>query len=218
MRKKLILLCLLFVFSISTALTAAAVPQSAIKQAKVDQDQANEIRELYPIVAEPVLRQGATGEQVVKIQQLLAASGFYAGAFDGQFGPATRAAVERFQARYSLPVTGAVDRAMIDTMNRAKGAPDRYRRVINMEASAYTTQDPGSGLYTYRGHLLRKGLVAVDPKVIPLGTRLYVEGYGYAIADDTGGYIKGNRIDLAYENRREALQFGRRMVTVYILD
>lgn len=218
MRKKLLLLCLLLVFSTGTVLTASSAPQP-VQAVHTDNGlTAEQLRELYPIAAEPVLKPGASGEQVVKIQQLLAASGFYAGAFDGQFGPATRTAVERFQTRYSLPVTGAVDRAMIDALNRAKGAPDRYRRVLNMEASAYTTQDPGNGSYTYRGHLLRKGLVAVDPKVIPLGTRLYVDGYGYAIADDTGGYIKGNRIDLAYENRREALQFGRRMVQVYILD
>jgi 3D (Asp-Asp-Asp) domain-containing protein len=220
-RKKLLLFCLLFLFSTSTALTAAT-PKQVSKQvpAKAAEVLPSEIKERYPIpvVTEPVLEQGAKGEQVTKVQQLLAESGFYAGTLDGKFGPATRGAVERFQKHYSLPVTGTVDRTMIDALQRAKGAPDRYRRVVNMEASAYTTEDPGNGSYTYRGNQLRKGLVAVDPNVIPLGARLYIEGYGYAIADDTGGYIRGNRIDLAYESRGEALQFGRRTVSVYILD
>ncbi len=100
----------------------------------------------------------------------------------------------------------------------ANEIPSRYKRMMQMEATAYTSQDPGCGLYTARGTLLRKGLVAVDPRVIPLGTRLYIPGYGPAIADDTGGAIIGNRIDLAYESRADALQFGRRMITVYILD
>lgn len=189
MRRTILLLCLVYLFSTGTTLAA-----------------------------EPLIEQGAKGDQVAKIQQLLADTGFYAGTIDGKYGPKTQTAVEVFQKRYSLPVTGTVDRPMIDALQRAKGTPDRYRRVINMEASAYTTQDPGNGSHTYRGNQLRKGLVAVDPKVIPLGARLYVEGYGYAIADDTGSYIQGNRIDLAYENRKEALQFGRRTVPVYVLD
>jgi 3D (Asp-Asp-Asp) domain-containing protein len=62
------------------------------------------------------------------------------------------------------------------------------------------------------------GIVAVDPRVIPLGTRLYVEGYGYAIAADVGGDIEGHRIDLCFPKRQDALLFGRRDVTVHILD
>ena len=76
---------------------------------------------------------------------------------------------------------------------------------------------PGNGKYTATGSRLRKGLVSVDPKLIPLGTRLYIEGYGYAVADDVGGAIKGHRIDLAFDSRAEALQFGRQSVKVYIL-
>jgi 3D (Asp-Asp-Asp) domain-containing protein len=62
------------------------------------------------------------------------------------------------------------------------------------------------------------GVVAVDPRVIPLGSRLYIEGYGYAIAADTGSAIKGMRIDLGYDTKRQALQFGRRPVRVYIIQ
>ena len=59
--------------------------------------------------------------------------------------------------------------------------------------------------------------MAVDPHVIPLGTRLYIPGYGFAIADDTGGAIKGHVIDLAFDSHQEAINFGVRHITVYIL-
>ncbi|MBP8617589.1 3D domain-containing protein, partial [Veillonella sp.] len=62
-----------------------------------------------------------------------------------------------------------------------------------------------------------RGLVSVDPDVIPLGTELYIEGYGYAVADDTGGAIRGHKIDLAVDSYDETIQFGRRDVTVYVL-
>ncbi len=61
------------------------------------------------------------------------------------------------------------------------------------------------------------GVVAVDPAIIPLGSRLYIEGYGYALAGDTGRAIKGLRIDLGFETKREALRFGRRPVRVYVI-
>ena len=87
-----------------------------------------------------------------------------------------------------------------------------------MNASAYSAYDPGNGHYTYGGTYLRKGIIAVDPTVIPLGTRVFIPGYGYAIADDIGGAIKGNRIDMAFASHGEAMDFGRQQVTVYILD
>jgi 3D (Asp-Asp-Asp) domain-containing protein len=96
------------------------------------------------------------------------------------------------------------------------------RRVLRMIATAY---DPGprscgssaDGL-TCLGMRARRGIVAVDPSHIPLRSRLFIPGYGYAIAGDVGGAIKGNRIDLCYSSRAAALRFGRRPVTVYVLD
>ena len=67
------------------------------------------------------------------------------------------------------------------------------------------------------------GVIAVDPRVIPLGTKLYIETtdgsytYGYSIAADTGGAIKGNKVDLFFPSHGEALQFGRKTVNVYIM-
>jgi hypothetical protein len=63
---------------------------------------------------------------------------------------------------------------------------------------------------------LRKGLVAVDPNVIPLGTRLYVPGYGVAVAADTGGGVRGRMIDLGYEDAN--YQSWHWWVDVYVLD
>lgn len=161
---------------------------------------------------------GARGNEVRVVQKLLADGGFYAGAIDGIFGPVTAKAVKQFQRSSDLKVTGIVDKETFAYLNRAMSEPSRYSRSLVMKATAYTSQDPGNGKYTYRGNYLRKGLVAVDPAVIPLGTRLYIKGYGYAVADDIGSAIKGNRIDLAYDSRREALAFGVQKVTVYILD
>ncbi len=100
-------------------------------------------------------------------------------------------------------------------VSRSSSAVSRSLRV---EATAYSSQDPGVGTITATGAQLRHGIIAVDPRVIPLGTKIYVPGYGYGIAADTGGAIKGNRIDLAFENRSDALRFGRQMKTIRIYD
>lgn len=94
----------------------------------------------------------------------------------------------------------------------------RYSAVYNMEATAYLPTDGGGNGITASGMVARRGVVAVDTDVIPLGTRLYIPGYGEAIAADTGGAIYGERIDLCMESYGEAMQFGRRDVTVYVLD
>ncbi|MFN7172281.1 MAG: 3D domain-containing protein [Fimbriimonadaceae bacterium] len=71
---------------------------------------------------------------------------------------------------------------------------------------------------TATGMQAQFGVVAVDPKVIPLRTLLFVEGYGFAIAADTGGAIKGNKIDVCIPDRRRIYEWGRRKVTVYIFE
>lgn len=100
------------------------------------------------------------------------------------------------------------------------GVTYRYRRELVMTATGYAPGDgmtPGS--YTATGVPARRGVVAVDPQVIPLGTRLYVEGYGPAVAADTGGAIKGMKIDLCFDSVAEANAFGLRPgVKVYVLD
>ena len=93
----------------------------------------------------------------------------------------------------------------------------RYQAAYTMEATAYLPSDGGGSGITASGMVARRGVVAVDPNVIPLGTRLYIPGYGEAIAADTGGAIRGDRIDLCMESYGEAMQFGRRYVTVYVI-
>lgn len=91
-----------------------------------------------------------------------------------------------------------------------------------MKATAYTYGDDG-GNKTATGIRPYRGVVAVDPNVIPLGTKLYIETsdgryvYGNAVAADTGGAIKGNRIDIFLESEQECISFGRRTVNVYIV-
>lgn len=94
------------------------------------------------------------------------------------------------------------------------------RRMVTMIATGYdpSPSSNGGSSCTSMGLKIGHGVVAVDPKFIPLGTRLYIEGYGYAVAADTGGAIKGNRIDLGHDTAAAASRVGRRKVTVHILD
>lgn len=106
-----------------------------------------------------------------------------------------------------------------ETVETVKSGELNYSKVLTMDATSYTDDPAENGGYstTRMGTPLRYGVVAVDPSVIPLGTKLYVEGYGYAVAEDTGGAIKGNRIDVCYTDKAKAHAFGRRNVKVYIL-
>lgn len=87
---------------------------------------------------------------------------------------------------------------------------------LSMVATAYTAGCSGCSGVTASGRAAGHGVVAVDPRVIPLGTRMFIPGYGHAIAGDTGGAIRGRRIDLGFDSNRQAFQFGRRPVVVYL--
>jgi 3D (Asp-Asp-Asp) domain-containing protein/uncharacterized protein YabE (DUF348 family) len=90
---------------------------------------------------------------------------------------------------------------------------------LSMVATAYTAGCggcSGSGM-TATGRPAGHGVVAVDPRVIPLGTQMYIPGYGHAVAGDTGGAIRGHRIDLGFNSNAAANQFGRRSITVYLI-
>ncbi len=92
-------------------------------------------------------------------------------------------------------------------------------RLLTMQATAYCPNSCCGSSYgrTATGRKAEYGVVAVDPRVIPLGTALYVDQYGFAIAADTGRKIKGTRIDLCFPTHREASRFGRRTVRVLVL-
>ena len=93
-----------------------------------------------------------------------------------------------------------------------------FSRVVRVEATAYSRHEDGMSNYTARGNFCQRGVIAVDPNFIPLGTRVYIPGYGYAIADDVGGAIVGNIIDIAFDSVEECYQWGRKFIDVYILD
>ena len=91
------------------------------------------------------------------------------------------------------------------------------KKTLSLEATAYTAHTLTSmGLKPVR---IPDGIssVAVDPNVIPLGSKLYISGYGYALACDTGSAIKGNKIDLFMNSEADCLNFGRQIVTAYIV-
>ncbi|WAM34270.1 ubiquitin-like domain-containing protein [Caldicellulosiruptor morganii] len=121
------------------------------------------------------------------------------------------------------PKPRIVEVGAVKWFKTSRGEIVRYKKVYTMIATAYTLspsdtgKKPGHPDYgrTATGHRVRRGVVAVDPRVIPLGTRLYVEGYGFATALDTGSAIKGNRIDVFVE--KDAYKFGVRRVKVYVL-
>lgn len=108
----------------------------------------------------------------------------------------------------------------VDFSNTEKG------KSMVMKATAYDPSPESNGGYggiTAMGTTLRKGVIAVDPRVIPLGTKVYIEymdgtPLGYCVAEDTGGAIKGNRIDILFMSKTEAFQFGVRDMRLYILE
>lgn len=165
-----------------------------------------------------LLKHGMRGAEVEALQNALTKAGVYGGTIDGVFGNGTLKAVQDFQRIHGLSVDGVAGKETWAYLERSATEPSRYSRELTMKASAYTAYDEGNGTRTYHGNPVHKGIAAVDPTVIPLGTRLYIPGYGYAVADDIGGAIKGNRIDLAFDSRRQALDFGIQRVTVYIVD
>lgn len=89
---------------------------------------------------------------------------------------------------------------------------EKYSRKITAVATGYTH----TGNRTATGTHPKRGTMAVDRRVIPMGSYGYVPGYGAVHAEDTGGAIKGNRIDLFFETRGQAVAWGRRTVTLYI--
>ncbi len=95
-------------------------------------------------------------------------------------------------------------------------------REFYVSSTAYTGSCNGCSGYTATGINLRANpnvkIIAVDPSIIPLGTKVYVDGYGYAVAADTGGDIKGNRIDVFFSSKSEAYRWGRKTIKVKILN
>ncbi len=121
-----------------------------------------------------------------------------------------------------------VERGMLGSASVAASAANlKVKSTMQFTSTAYTATPNGRGGFVERtasGRPASYGVVAVDPRVIPLGTKLYIESldgtwdYGFAVAGDTGGAIKGKIIDLFFDTYNECIQYGRRQIKVYILE
>lgn len=104
-----------------------------------------------------------------------------------------------------------------ETLSRGGSISGSFSKTLTMVATAYA----GDGITASGNPTVRNpngySTIAVDPRVIAPGSKVYVEGYGYAVADDTGGAIKGNRIDLFMHSEAECNSWGVRTVTVHII-
>ena len=111
----------------------------------------------------------------------------------------------------------AEDNVNTKTVAEIEEASTSYKATYKMEATAYAGDTiTATGVAPVRNP---NGLstIAVDPSIIPLGSKVYIPGYGEAIAEDTGGAIKGHRIDLFLNSENECINWGRRNVTLYVL-
>lgn len=189
-----------------------------------------------PAAASILVKEGSSGEAVRHVQELLIEQGFLEGEADGDCGPLTVAAIEKFQEFRGLTVDGvcgdgtyyylsggetyesAEEPAAEAETEERDGGVVSGGRAIYVSATGYSAYDPGNGSRTASGTLVRRGVIAVDPAVIPLGTKVFIPGYGQAVAEDVGGDIKGHRIDVAFDTHEEALQFGRRDLEIIIIE
>ena len=176
------------------------------------------------MAASILVRDGSRGESVRQVQSLLIEQGYLADSADGTCGPNTVAAIRHFQQDNNLTVDGICGNGTYRVLSGGADydpptEPARHSgRVLRVSATAYSSQDPGNTPHTAMGTLVRHGVIAVDPDILPMGTRVFIPGYGEAVAEDIGGAIKGNRIDVAFDTRKEALSFGRRNLEVYIME
>lgn len=189
------------------------------------------------------VEEGMRGAVVAHVQELLIKGGFLDGAADGVAGPMTRAAIERCQEKHGLTVDGICGRETYLALSggepydpvalgiheertqeertheeRAHKVSRGSGRALFVSASGYSAFDPGNGNRTATGTIVRRGVIAVDPSVIPLGTRIFIPGYGEAVAEDIGSGIHGNRIDVAFDSHAEALMFGRQELEIFIME
>lgn len=181
-------------------LIAAAVAKKAQQDYNLPDSTGSSVQETVKQAAQQVIEQ--------KVQEKLAAKG---------------APYQDIVSNLGLlqQLQGFLNPAVNKQSNSLAGAPENYTKIIDVTATAYAPGVADNGHWgdkTYVGTLVRKGVVAVDPSVIPMGTKLWVEGYGYAVAEDQGSAIKGNRIDLAFNDRQTALDYGIQKVKVYVLE
>lgn len=155
-----------------------------------------------PFGKNEIIQPGMQGEDKVVYQYVL-----QGGVFQKQ---------EIARERVKSPQTAIMKRGMARSVMTSSG-PIGYKQKLTVESSAYTiAEGSGTGM-TSIGIIPYEGIVAVDPNFIPYRTKMYIPGYGFAMAGDTGGAIRGYRIDLFMTSYYRAIQWGRRTIDIYIL-
>ncbi|OOR30408.1 enterotoxin [Bacillus mycoides] len=192
---------------------AAKAQEAAEAQAAAKAQEAAKAREAAKAQADAEAREAAKAQEATKAQEAAEAR---------EAAKAQEAAKAREAAKAQKPATQQPVAKETET-----SAPSSSRE-LRVEATAYTA-DPlengykaGDQVKSAMGHNLTANpnmkLIAVDPSVIPLGSKVWVEGYGVAIAGDTGGAIKGNKIDVLMPDKGTSSNWGRKTVTVKVLN
>lgn len=147
-------------------------------------------------------------------------------AVDGIVGPQTRGALKNDPV--SADASASDEKGSAETKNSkeettvSRSADKGESKTFTVESTAYTANCDGCSGTTATGVNLNENpeakVVAVDPDVIPLGSKVWVEGYGYAVASDVGGGIDGKEVDVFFSNHDKAVQWGRKEVKVKVLN
>ncbi|MFD2617164.1 3D domain-containing protein [Terrilactibacillus laevilacticus] len=181
---------------------------------------------------------------ITKVQRKLSTLGYSNKLPSGHLDEETKKAISSFQAKNQLQDNGEVDLLTEITLfshkaipnHKAKQSkhvenksthpvsskkPSQKKQTLTVKSTGYTANDPGCIGITKTGLNLKQNpnskVIAVDPSIIPLGTKVYVPGYGTAIAADTGGGINGHHIDIFFNEKSDALHWGVKEITVTIL-
>ncbi|MBY0001193.1 LysM peptidoglycan-binding domain-containing protein [Priestia aryabhattai] len=198
----------------SSPSVAQAAPEAQQTQEEQQQAQAEQAqKEQQQAQAEQAQKeqQQAQAEQAQKEQQQAQAEQAQK---EQQQAQAEQAQKEQQQAQ--------AEQAQKEQQQPAESSQQASGKSMTVEATAYTANCAGCSGTTATGVDLKANpnqkVIAVDPSVIPLGSKVYVEGYGEAVAADTGGAIKGNRIDVFVPSEGDAQQFGRKSVKITVMN
>jgi 3D (Asp-Asp-Asp) domain-containing protein len=172
----------------------------------------------FAAMGDHTLRPGVWDNDVYELQGKLKAMGYFDFAVTtGYYGPVTKDAVIKYQKAKGLSVDGIAGQQTFNSIQN-----NIQRKGMTVAATAYTANCDGCSGITSSGTSLKEipyaKVIAVDPDVIPMGSVVYVPGYGYAVAADTGGGINGNEIDVYMKNYSDAVNWGRKNVNITIIN
>ncbi|MGZ4163062.1 MAG: S-layer homology domain-containing protein [Tumebacillaceae bacterium] len=169
----------------------------------------------YSRAIAPFGDRGKIASWAVKSMSYAVRTGMIHGTGAGSLLPTTNATRAEVAAFLNRAIVGKV-KATPGVMQLPQGGLS-YVNQTGVVATAYTYNSV-DGVLAYTGLNVRPGMIAVDPAVIPMGSHLYIPGYGYGVAGDQGGKIKQKRVDLFMQSYTQATQFGRQNMNVYVLD